>query len=132
MVTYRDMVSLAGLTHAKRMSVTEEGGQAAVQAQIFMPSSNLPPPKALTFDDNLALSWRTWKQAWKRYEIATGVNKQECIVRVSTLLSVISEDSVKAHDTFTWNEGENQDDIALVLQKFDYFCAPRMQVIYER
>ena len=89
-------------------------------------------PKALNFDDNLASSWRTWKQAWKRYEIATGVNKQEGIVRVSTLLSVIGEDGVKAHDTFTWNEGENQDDIGLVLQKFDQFCAPRTQVIYER
>ena len=49
---------------------------------------------------------------------------------MSTLLIVIGEDGVKAHDAFTWNKGENQDDIALVLQKFDQFCAPRTQVIY--
>lgn len=101
---------------------TDEDGQAAppaVQAQIFTSPSNLPPPKALTFDDNLASSWRTWKQPWKRYEIATGVNKHAGIVRVSTLLSIISEDGIKAHDTFTLNKGENQDDIALVMQKFD-------------
>ena len=30
-----------------------------------------------------------------------------------------------------WNEGEDQNDIELVLQKFDQFCAPRTQVIYE-
>ena len=101
-------------------------------SQIFVPPSNLPPPKALSFDDNLATTWKSWKQAWKRYEIATGVYKQEGIVCVSTLLSIIGEDGVKAHDTFTWNEGEDTNDIELVLQKFDQFCAPRTQVIYER
>ena len=97
-----------------------------------MPPANLPPPKALCFDDNLATTWKSWKQAWKCYEIATGVHKQEGIVRVSTLLSIIGEDGVKAYDTFSWNEGEDPNNIELVLQKFDQFCAPRTQVIYER
>lgn len=36
---------------------------------------NLPPHKALhvCFDDNLAVTWKLWKNAWKHYEIATGV-----------------------------------------------------------
>ena len=51
---------------------------------------------------------------------------------MSTLLSVIGEDGVKAHDTFTWNEDENADDISQVLKKFDEFCTPRTQVIYKR
>lgn len=100
------------------MSITEEAAQA-VQAQILMPPSKLPPSKALTSDDNLSSSWRTWKQAWKRYEIPTGVNWQEGIIRVSTLLSVIGEDGVKADNPSTCNERENQDEIALILQKFD-------------
>ena len=82
------------------MSDTEEDGQAAtpaVQAQFVLPPSNLPPLKALTFDDNLALSWRHGNK------LGNGMN-----------------------------EGENQDDISLVLQKFDQFCAPRTQIIYER
>ena len=40
-------------------------------------------------------------------------------MRVSTLLSVIGEDGVKAYDTFTWGETENQNDIDTVLKKFD-------------
>jgi len=107
----------------------------AVQAgmsQIFAPLSNLPLPKMLSFNDNLATTWKSWKQAWKRYEIATGMHKQGGVVRVSTLLSIIGEDGVNVHDTFTWNEGKDQNDIELVLQKFDQFCAPRTQVIYER
>ena len=50
---------------------------------------------------------------------------------MSTLLSIIGEDGVKAHDTFTWNEDENADDISQVLKKFDEFCTARTQVIYE-
>ena len=100
--------------------------------QIYMPPPNLPPPKPLAFDDNLATSWKTWKQAWTRYEIATGVSKQENLVRVSTLLSVIGEDGVKAYDTFTWEEDENKDNIDHVIHKFNVYCEPRTQVIYER
>ena len=104
-----------GLNTRLRVPDTPAQAQAqAVQAgtsQIFVPPSNLPPPKALSFDGNLATTWKSWKQAWKRYEIATGVHKQEGVVRVSTLLSIIGEDGVKAHDTFTWNEGEDQNGI---------------------
>ena len=43
-----------------------------------------------------------------RYEIATGIYKQENLVRVSTLLSVIGEEAVKAFDTFTWGEDHSE------------------------
>ena len=113
------------------MTETAEASTVSPPAltQVFIPLSNLPPPKALIFDDNLATAWKSWKTAWQCYEIATGVHKQEGIVRVSTLLSIIDEDGVKAHDTFTWNEDENTDDISQVLKKFDDFCTPRTQVI---
>ncbi|CAB4036167.1 Hypothetical predicted protein [Paramuricea clavata] len=106
--------------------------QMAQTPQIFIAPSNLPPPKSLIFDDNLATTWESWKKSWTRYEIATGVQKQEGIVRVSTLLSVIGEDGVKAYDTFTWGEDENQNDVDIVLKKFDEYCSPRTQIIYER
>ena len=51
-------------------------------AQIYMPHANFPPPKPLMMDDNLATNWNAWKRAWTRYEVATGVNKQEQLVRV--------------------------------------------------
>lgn len=110
----------------------EDQPQAAETPHIFIAPSNLPPPKSITFDDNLATTWKSWKKAWSRYEIATSVHKEEGIVRVSTLLSVIGEDGVKAHDTFTWNLGEDQNDIDIVLRKFDQYCTPRTQINYER
>ena len=56
--------------------------QVVQMPQIFIVPSNLPPPKPLI----LATTWESWKKSWTRYEIATGVQKQEGIVRVSTLL----------------------------------------------
>ena len=105
---------------------------AAEARQIFVLPANLLPPRELCFDDNLATTRKSWKQAWKRYEIATGVHKLEGIVCVSTLLSIIGEDGIKAYDTFSWSEGEDPNNIELVLQKFDQFCAPRTQVTYKR
>lgn len=72
------------------------------------------------------------KKYGTRYEIATGICKQEDLVRVSTLLSVIGEETVKAFDTFTWAEGQSENKITDVLAKFDEYCEPRTQVIYER
>ena len=71
---------------------------------INVPSANTPPPKPLVFDDNVATGWKTWKKAWDRFEIATGVRKQDGVFRVSTSLSIIGEDGVKTFDTFTWGE----------------------------
>ena len=68
--------------------------------QILMPPSNLPPPKALVLDDNVTTNWKAWKKVWSGYEIATGISKQDSLVRVSTFLSVIDEDATKAFDAF--------------------------------
>ena len=66
------------------------------------------------------------------YEIATGLAKQSALVRVSTLLAVIGEDVTKVFETFQWNEEENEEDPESVIAKFDAYCEPRTQVIYER
>ena len=61
--------------------------------------ANLPPPKPLKMDDNLATSWNQWRKIWIRYEIATGINKQVGLVRVATLLSFIGKDAAKVYMT---------------------------------
>ena len=113
------------------MRSTEETPPAAA-TQFMLPPANLPPPKPLIVDDNLASNWKQWKKVWQRYEIAAGIYKQEDLVRVSTLLSVIGEDAIRAFDTFVWREGQKEDSINDVLTKFDEYCEPRTQVIYER
>ena len=115
------------------MSDAEEGAAAMpAVVPLIVPPMSLPPPKPLVVDDNLASNWKQWKKVWQRYEIVTGICKQEDLVRVSTLLSVIGEEAVKAFDTFAWAEGQSENKITDVLAKFDEYCEPRTQVIYER
>ena len=92
--------------------------------QIFMPPSNLPPPKALVLDDNVATNWKAWKKVRSRHEIATGISKQDSLERVSTFLSVIDEDATKAFDAFEWGEAEDETNIEHVLATFDAYCEP--------
>ena len=66
------------------------------------------------------------------YEIATRIYKQEDLVRVPTLLSVIGEDAVKAFDTFVWRKGQKKDSIKDLLAKLHEHCEPRTQEIYKR
>ena len=48
------------------------------------------------------------------------------------MLSVIGEDATKAFDAFEWRETEDDSKIEDVLAKFDEYCDPRTQVIYQR
>ena len=96
---------------------------------LYMPPANVPPTKPLVMDDKLASNWNAWKKAWTRYEVTTGVNRQEQLVSLN-MLSVIGKDATKAFDGFEL--GETQDDSKTdVLAKFDENCEPRTQVIYE-
>ena len=63
----------------------------------------------------------------QRYDIATGIVKQEGLIRVAIRLSVHGEDAAKVYDTFTWADNEDEQ-----LRQFDRFCQPRTQFIYER
>ena len=102
------------------MSNAEEVAEATpAVAPLIVPPMNLPPPKPLVVEDNLACNWKQWKKVLQRYEIATGTCKQEDVVGVSTLLSVIGEEAIKAFDTFTWAEGQSANKIMDVLAKFD-------------
>ncbi len=87
----------------------------------------LPPPEPLKIlDGNTSLKWKTFKQKWTNNEIATGVS--EDATRVATFLTVIGEEAVDVYNTF---KGDNLE-IARVLEKFDAFCNPRKNTIYER
>ena len=44
----------------------------------------------------------------------------------------MAKDAAKVYDTFTWLAGENEQCIDQVLSKFDSYCEPRTQIIYER
>ena len=94
-------------------------------------SFGFPPPEPLQLQQgHTAQKWRKFKQKWNNYEIATGVAKKDKSIRVATLLTVIGEEAVNVYNTLTWDE--EGDELKIVLEKFESFCNPRKNTIYER
>ena len=93
---------------------------------------SIPPPKALDLTEGVAKNnWKVWKKAWSNYEIATAVVKKPEPVRITSLLAVIGKEANKVYEAFTWGHVDSNK-IANVLKKFDEYCEPKHNVIYNR
>ena len=98
-----------------------------------MATVNIPAPKPLNINDKSASGlWKSWKKSWERFEIATVIDETGDKKRVCTLLSIIGDDAVKVFDTFEYGDGESEDSIQDVLNKFEEYWNPRRHIIYER
>lgn len=96
-------------------------------------SFGLPPPDRLKIlDGNTSQKWKKFKQKWSNYEIATGIVEKSQATRVATFLTVIGEEAVDVYNTFIWDEEGDNLKIEKVLEKFESFCNPRKNTIYER
>ena len=55
-------------------------------------------------DNNLATNWNAWKKAWTRYEVATGINRQEQLVRVPTCCQLLERTPQKHSMASNWEK----------------------------
>ena len=63
--------------------------------------------------------------------MAAGIDKQSNKVRVAALLSVIGEDAVDLFGTFEWTAEADKEKLEKVLEKFQGYCQPRSNVLFE-
>ena len=70
-----------------------------LQKPFMLPPVNLQPPKPIAVGDNQASNLKQWKKVWQRYEISA---KEDDVVRLSILLSVIGEDTAKDVNRICW------------------------------
>ena len=95
--------------------------------------SALPPPEPLQLlQGNTLQKWRKFKQKWSNYEIETGAAKKDEPTRIAILLTIIGEYAVDVYNTLTWDEEGDELKIEKVLEKFELYCNPRKNTIYER
>ena len=90
----------------------------------------IPPPDLIELNDGSpASNWRTWVSAWNNYRLrATKLDKEE----KATLLAAIGKEANKVFRTFTWASPDDAKRIAAVVSKFEEYCIPRKNTIYER
>ena len=112
-------------------NITTSGGSPSTS--VNMANFQIPPPDILELNDgSLASNWRTWVAAWKNYTLATKLDKEEEARQVATLLAVIGKEANKVFRTFTFSSPDDAKKIEPVLRKFEEYCIPRENTIYER
>ena len=93
---------------------------------------NIPPPEPLDLTEGVAKNnWKVWKKAWSNFEIVNAVVKKPTPVQIATLLAVIGKEANKVYEAFSWGSLDRTK-IESVLQKFDEYCEPKHNVIYDR
>ena len=99
-----------------------------------MANFQIPPPDILELEGSTASNWRTWVSACNNYTLATKLDKEdfEEARQVATLLAVIGKEANKVFRTFTFSSPEDAKKIEPVLAKFEEYCIPRGNTIYER
>ena len=94
--------------------------------------TGIPQPLLEIDAVSAANSWRQWKSAWTEYEVATDLIDTTERKRVSTLLSVIGQDAKDIWQNHPWMNERNSYKVAPVLQMYENYCTPRINLPYER
>ena len=84
----------------------------------------LPPPKPLSFEGNVAENWRRWIQQFTLYLNATGFDKKPAKVQCSTLLTVAGEEALEIFNSFGLTD-EDKVKIDVLITKFEEYCTPK-------
>ena len=94
--------------------------------------SGLPQP--MPEEGELASTWRKWKKRFMIYLKATrqAGNDTPGEVKTSLLLHAIGAEGQEAYETFTFAEGEDKEDVDVVLSKFESFYIPKTNITCER
>ena len=87
-------------------------------------------PSALSFDGNTE-NWRRFKQQFDIYITASGSEKKGDEVKIAILLNFAGEDDIEVFNTFQFAEGD-KNKLDKVLEKFEQYCNPRKNVVFER
>ena len=69
------------------------------------------PPKSLNLEDcsHRGENWKQFKRNWIYYEIASKIDKEDGVVRVTHLLNVIGKDAQDLYKTFTLSDDDRKD-----------------------
>jgi len=67
--------------------------------------TSIKPPKTFEIEENSGNNWELWKQSFKFYAKATGLEKQEDEVQVATFMSIIGYAAIPILNSFKLSSG---------------------------
>lgn len=97
-----------------------------------MADNTVTKPDPLEIDEeNTAELWNIWKDEFGWYMDAIGVAEGENTKRIGYLLQTVGKDAREVFRQFEFGAGESAKVFKDVIAKFDEYCAPRNNVVYE-
>lgn len=100
--------------------------------QILAKMEALKAPDPLRLERNIADNWKKWKQKFRLYMTATGIEGKSQKVQSSTLLHVIGDEALEIYNTFEFTQQEDRLKLKVLLDKFEEHFTPHRNVTFER
>ena len=92
-------------------------------------AEQIPAPKPLKLEGNIAENWPRWKKTFELY--MTEKDKKSQKIQCATFLTLAGEAAIAVHETLVFEETEN-DKIEPLIAKFEAYRLPRKNVMHER
>lgn len=100
----------------------------------------LKAPGELSFEGNVSENWRRWRRALENYLLAINLvlkkdddaaNVEIGKRQVAILLNQAGDEANEVFSQFEYTVGKGQDKLADVLEKFEEYCNPIKNILYE-
>ena len=92
----------------------------------------LQPPSTVALTGNLEEDWRRFKQQFEIYEIALGLARKDGKIQAMTLRHVAGSEALEVSNTFQWVADDDNKQVDNIMEKFERYCNPRMNLTFER
>ena len=92
----------------------------------------ITPPKPLEVDGDRADNWKLWKQRWLNYCVLAGLNDQSEDYKCAMLLHCIGIEAMRIFNGMKFGEGEDRNNMADILVKYDQHFLGQKQEFFER
>lgn len=89
-------------------------------------------PSELSFNGNVSENWKRWKQKLLLYLDATDKADKPDKTKIAILLHLIGDEGLEIFNTFQFANEEDEKKFAEVVKKFDEYCTPRTNIVFER
>lgn len=95
-------------------------------------TENANKPNELSFDGNVYKNWTSFRQRFQIYLEATDKISKSDKTKIAILLNLAGDKAIDIYNQFNFEVGENKDTLEVVLSKFERYCSPRKNIVYER
>ena len=119
-------------TGAQASQSSQAAQGSIVQHPSFGPMAGIMPPGKLDATVNIAENWKVWKQMWTNYMVIAKLDSQPPEYKVALFLHCIGVDALKIFNGFQFNQPEDRNNMAKIIEKFDQFTIGELNETFER